>query len=124
MRSNIGAKLLLIVGLAVIAFLGWGIYSSIEFYDDTEHTSWSLKALRNPYLAAQQFMQQSDIDSVEADSLVGLDTLEGVSTVLITDANQVVNPRQLEQVLAWLEDGGNLIVTANSIDDSDHLLLE
>jgi len=124
MRSNIGAKILLVVGLAVIVFLGWGIYSSIEFYDDTENTSWSLKALRNPYLAAQQFMQQSDIDSVEADSLVGLNTLEGVSTVLITDANQVVNPRQLEQVLTWLEDGGNLIVTANSIDDSDDLLLE
>ena len=124
MRSNIGAKLLLIAGLALIVFLGWGIYSSIEFYDDTAHTSWSLKALRNPYLAAQQFMQQSDIDSVEADSLVGLNTLDGVSTVLITDANQVVNPRQLEQVLTWLENGGNLIVTANSIDDSDDLLLE
>ena len=124
MRSNIGARLLLIAGLAVIAFLGWVIYSGIEFYDDTEQTSWSLQALRNPYLAAQQFMQQSGIDSVEADSLIGLKTLDGVSTVLITDANQVVNPRQLEQVLSWLENGGNLIVTANSIDDSDDLLLK
>jgi len=124
MRSNTGARLLLIIGLAVIALLGWGIYSSIEFYDDKEQTSWSLQALRNPYLAAQQFMQQSGIDSVEADSLIGLDTLEGVATVLITDANQVVNPRQLEQVLNWLENGGNLIVTANSIGDSHDLLLE
>jgi hypothetical protein len=124
MRSDIGAKLLLGVGLVFIAFIGWGIYNSIEFYDETDQTSWSPEALRNPYLAAQQFMQQSGINSVEADSLVGLNTLDGVSTVLITDANQVVNPRQLEQVLGWLEKGGNLIVTANSIGDSDDLLLE
>jgi len=124
MHSNIGARLLLIIGLAVIALLGWGIYSSIEFYDDKEQTSWSLQALRNPYLAAQQFMQQSDIDSVEADSLIGLNTLDGVATVLVTDANQVVNPRQLEQVLNWLKNGGNLIVTANSIGNSHDLLLE
>jgi len=124
MHSNIGARLLLIIGLVVIALLGWGIYSSIEFYDDKEQTSWSLQALRNPYLAAQQFMQQSGIESVEADSLIGLNTLDGVSTVLITDANQVVNPRQLEQVLSWLENGGNLIVTANSIGDMHDLLLE
>jgi hypothetical protein len=124
MRSNIGAKLFFVVGIAVIAFLSWGIYSSIEFYDDTEQTSWSLQALRNPYLAAQQFMQKSGIDSVEADSLIGLKSLDGVTTVLITDANQVVSPRQLEQVLSWLEDGGNLIVTANSIGESDDMLLE
>lgn len=124
MRSNTGVQLWSIVGLAFIAFLGWGLYSSIEFYDDTEQSAWSLQALRNPYLAAQQFMQQSGIDTVEADSLIGLNTLEGVSTVLITNASQVVNPRQLEQVLAWLENGGNLIVTANSTDDSNDLLLE
>ncbi len=124
MRTNTGAQLWSIVGLAFIAFLGWGLYSSIEFYDDTEQSAWSLQALRNPYLAAQQFIQQSGIDTVEADSLIGLNTLEGVSTVLITNASQVVNPRQLEQVLAWLENGGNLIVTANSIGDSNDLLLE
>jgi hypothetical protein len=124
MRSNIGARIMLFVGLVILAFMGWGIYNSIEFYDETEQTSWSIEALRNPYLAAQQFMQQSGINSAEADSLIGLNTLDGVSTVLITDANQVVNPRQLEQVLGWLENGGNLIVTANSIGDSDDLLLE
>lgn len=124
MRPDFGAKLLLTAGLACVAFLGWGIYSSIEFYDDTEHTSWSLQALRNPYLAAQQFLQQSGIDSVEAGSLIELNNLNGVTTILIADANQVVNSRQLEQVLGWLENGGNLIVAANSIGDSEDLLLE
>jgi len=124
MRSTNTSKLLLGLGLILIIFLGWGLYSSIEFYDETEQSAWSLNALRNPYLAAQQFMQETGLKAVEADSLIGLNSLEGVETVLITDANQVVNPRQLEQVLSWLESGGTLIVTANSVASSEDLLLK
>ena len=110
-------------GLLLIA-CAWGLYQSIEFYEETEKSQWSLEALRNPYLAAQQFLQASDIEVTEADSLLRLDSLEGVSTVLITDANQVANPRQLDAVLNWLEKGGSLIVTANAFDASEDLLLE
>jgi hypothetical protein len=124
MRSRTTIRVLLLTGLTLLVFLGWGLYSSIEFYDETEQTAGSIRAQRNPYLAAQLFMQESGIDAVEADSLIGLNTLDGVATVLITDANQVVNPRQLEQVLTWLENGGTLIVTANSFAKSDDLLLE
>ncbi len=107
----------------VLASLLWGLYLSIEFYEETEKSQWSLKALRNPYLAAQKFLQASDIEVVEVDSLIKLDSLDAVSTVLITEASQVSNPRQLESVLAWLSAGGNLIVTANSFSTSDDLLL-
>ena len=124
MRSTNASKLWLGLGLILIVFLGWGLYSSIEFYDETEQSAWSLNALRNPYLAAQQFMRESGLKAVEADSLIGLNSLDGVDTVLITDANQVVNPRQLEQVLSWLESGGTLIVTANSLASSEDLLLK
>jgi len=124
MRSKTTTSIWLFGGLILIVLLGWGLYSSIEFYDDTEQTAGSIRAQRNPYLAAQLFMQESGIKAVEADSLIGLNTLEGVATVLITDANQVVNSRQLEQVLSWLENGGTLIVTANSFTNSDDLLLE
>ena len=107
----------------VIASLLWGFYLSIEFYEETEKSQWSPQALRNPYLAAQKFLQASDIEIVDADSLIKLDSLEAVSTVLITEASQVSNPRQLESVLAWLSAGGNLIVTANSFSTSGDLLL-
>ncbi len=113
----------LLGGLLLIA-LGWGIYQSIEFYEETEKSSWSIDALGNPYLAAQQFLQASEIRVKEADSLLRLDSLEDISTVLITNANQIANPRQLKAVLDWLELGGNLIVTANSLDKSEDLLLE
>jgi len=113
----------LVVGLVVTGLLLWGLYASIEFYEEEVKTRWSLEAYRNPYLAAQQFMKGSGIEVVDADSLVKLDTLEGVSTLFITDANQIISPRQLQQVLTWLEEGGNVIVTANSVANTDDLLL-
>ncbi|MCP4495011.1 MAG: DUF4350 domain-containing protein [Gammaproteobacteria bacterium] len=113
-----------LLGSLLLTTLGWGVYQSIEFYEDTEKSSWSIEALSNPYLATQQFLQASEINVREADSLLRLDSLEGVGTVLITDANQVANPRQLKAVLNWLEQGGSLIVTANSINETADLLLE
>ncbi len=112
----------LLAGLT-LASLVWGLYHSIEFYEEAEKSQWSFQALQNPYLAAQKFLQASDINVVDADSLVKLGSFENLSTVLITEASQVSNPRQLESVLTWLKAGGSLIVTANSFSTSDDLLL-
>jgi hypothetical protein len=116
-------SLLLALGLLLLALLGWGLYRSIEFYEETEQSSWSLEALRNPYLAAQQFMARSDIEVTDVDSLVKLDRLEGLGTLFFSDANQVQDPRQLKQVMDWLHAGGNVIYTANAVDHEDDLLL-
>jgi len=112
-----------LLGLIALSALAWGFYASIEFYDKAAHTKWSKQALYNPYLAAEQFLQKSAIDVIEADSLIKINSLKNVSTMLITNANQIGNPRQLKAVLDWLEGGGSLIVTANSFSTSDDLLL-
>lgn len=113
-----------LLGMLLLALSGWGLYHSIEFYDETEHSSWSREALRNPYLAAQQFMARSGIDVTDVDSLARLDQLEGLGTLFFSDANQVQDPRQLQQVMDWLRAGGNVIYTANAIEHDDDLLLE
>ncbi|MDH5356443.1 MAG: DUF4350 domain-containing protein, partial [Gammaproteobacteria bacterium] len=98
-----------LLGVLVLATLGWALYQSIEFYEETVETPWSLEARRNPYLAAQQFLQRSGIEVTEADSLIHLNNLESVSTVFISHAGQIVNPRQLDAVISWLQEGGSLI---------------
>ncbi len=113
---------LILLGIA-LALLGYGLYLSIEFYEETVETRWSPEALRNPYLAAQQFMTRSGIDVVDADSLLELDSLDGVGTLFVSEANQVVTPRQLRQLRDWLEAGGSVVYTADSVDHEDDLLL-
>jgi len=113
----------MVLGAVLLALIVWGLYSSIEFYDETEHSGWSRKALYNPYLAAQTFMSDSGIGVIDVDTLVKLDQLDGLGTLFFSDANQVQAPRQLKQLMDWLEVGGNVIYSADSVSHDDDLLL-
>jgi len=114
----------LIAAIIVVLLLSWGLYASIEFYDDRVESGWTAEARHNPYLAAQQFITQSGIEVSDADSLIGLDALDGAGTLFISESNQVTNSRQLAQVMAWLERGGSVIYTADSVAHGDDLLLQ
>jgi hypothetical protein len=114
---------ILVLGLLLLALVGWGLYMSIEFYEETEESGWSREALFNPYLAAQQFMSRSDIAITDVDSLARLDQLDGLGTLFFSDDNQIRTPRQLRQVMDWLEQGGNVIYSANDIEHDEDLLL-
>ena len=113
----------LVFGLVLLGLVGWGFYWSIEFYEETEESGWSIDALRNPYLAAQKFMTRTGIEVTDVDSLTRLDELSGLGTLFFSDANQVQTPRQLAQVMDWLEQGGNVIYTADKVSDDDDMLL-
>jgi hypothetical protein len=120
-RNSIPVKLVL--GGLLLGLIGWGLYASIEFYEETEESGWSVDALRNPYLAAQKFMTGSGIEVTDVDSLLKLDELSTLGTLFFSDANQVQTPRQLQQVMDWLDVGGNVIYTADSVSHDDDLLL-
>ena len=122
MRQN-SISVRLVLGALLLGLIAWGLYSSIEFYEETEESGWSVDALRNPYLAAQRFMAESGIEVTDVDSLVRLDELSTLSTLFFSDANQVQTPRQLQQVMDWLDVGGNVIYTADSVAHDDDLLL-
>jgi len=113
----------LVLGLVLLGLVGWGLYASIEFYEESEESGWSLDALRNPYLAAQKFMTESGIEVTDVDNLARLDELSNLGTLFFSDANQVQTPRQLEQVMNWLDVGGNVIYTADAVSHGDDLLL-
>ena len=121
-RNSIPVKLIL--GGLLLGLIGWGLYASIEFYEETEESGWSVDALRNPYLAAQKFMTGSGIEVTDVDSLLKLDELSTLGTLFFSDANQVQTPRQLQQVMDWLDVGGNVIYTADSVSHGDDLLLQ
>jgi hypothetical protein len=121
-RNSISPVMIIIPLL--LGLIAWGLYLIIETYEETEHSGWSREALYNPYLAAQQFMTLSGFDVIDVDSLVKLKQLDGLGTLFFSDARQVRTPRQLQQVMEWLEAGGNVIYTANEIVHDDDLLLQ
>ena len=112
-----------LLALVVLGLFGWFLYVNIEFYDETEDSSWRIEALTNPYFAAQVFMTRSGIDTIDVDSLGRLERLNSVGTLFFSDDNQVQSPRQLQQVMDWLDVGGNVIYSASSVAHDDDLLL-
>lgn len=104
--------------------IGALFYLSIEFYEEEIETAWSLEALRNPYLAAQQFMQRSGTEVTDAVGLAELEQLDDVGTLFIGSPNQVASPRQLRQLREWMEQGGRVIYAASSVEHEEDLLLE
>ena len=116
-------NLKLTLGLFAIVAIGVLLFYRIEFYEEIEESSWSLDAQRNPYLAAELFMQKSGIAVTDVDRLGELESLDSVGTLFFSNANQVQLQRQLEQVLNWLEKGGNVIYAANWTEHDDDLLL-
>jgi len=123
MRRN-SISIRLVLGGLLLGLIGWGLYASIEFYEETEESGWSIDALRNPYLAAQKFISASGIEVTDVDSLLKLEELSTLGTLFFSDANQVQTPRQLQQVMDWLDVGGNVIYTADTVAHSDDLLLK
>ena len=82
----------LLLGLVLLGLVGWGLYASIEFYEETEESGWSLDALRNPYLAAQKFMTESGIEVTDVDSLARLDELSNLGTLFFQRCQPGANP--------------------------------
>ena len=115
-------KILLLVLL--LGGLAWLFYLSIEFYEEEIETAWSLAALRNPYLAAQQFMERSGTEVIDAGSLAELEQLDDVGTLFIGAPNQIADPRQLRQLREWMEGGGNVIYATSSVAHEEDLLLD
>jgi len=85
-RNSIPLKL--VVATLLLGLIAWGLYASIEFYEETEESGWSVDALRNPYLAAQKFMTGSGIEVTDVDSLLKLDELSMLGTLFFSDANR------------------------------------
>ena len=111
--------LTLVFGLAV-----WGLYALVEVCEEKVESIWSLEAQRNPFLAAEKFLQQSGIGVVEMEGFASLESLDGVSTLFVGDSNQVTTQVQLDRVMEWLERGGNVIYTADTYAYEDDMLLE
>ncbi|MGQ9426318.1 DUF4350 domain-containing protein [Gilvimarinus sp. F26214L] len=93
------------------------LVSQLERYEEVVNQGWSLEALRNPFLAAEQYLAAMGRGSESSDRLDALDELTVGSTLLIRNANHVLNEQRANDLLAWLEQGGHVIVGAQLHDE-------
>ena len=108
------AGLLVLLGLLVFSF--FQLYERVE---ETIDTGYSEEARRNPYLAAKQYLDKLGREVETSTEMTVTDNLDPAETLFITNASTVRSQERIEQLLLWVEDGGHLILAANS-DDVDN----
>jgi len=106
--------------IALILATGWHLWSNLESYETTIDSGYSSAARRDPLLALARLLQRDEIDVRRADSASRLGDLSTTGTLIVTDAHYLYTPRQIERVLAWVEQGGHLIVASG--DEESELL--
>lgn len=117
-------KLWYLLFAAVAAGLLYMLSTVFERYEEPVDRGWSEAALRNPFLAAVQFLERGQVPAEGSDRLDVLDELSTDTTLVIGNANHVLTEQKAAELLTWMERGGHIIVAAQfSADEQADVLL-
>jgi len=105
---------LLLVGLIIIlTALGikW-FFNNFERQDVENNTGYSTKARLNKFLAAEYYLRKLGFN-VDSDStrIRLLDDHNQFNTILMNDYGPKLSPTHFKELIAWIENGGHLIIT-------------
>ena len=101
------------VGIAALAALAvvW-FFSSYERVPAKEWVGPTGEARRNPFLAAERFVQRMGLASRQLRALPELDRLPAGAALLLPNQRQAIDPRRIRELVSWAEAGGHLIAEA------------
>jgi hypothetical protein len=94
----------------------------MEPYYQEIDTGLSSMARKNPYLAAQQYLNSSGSDVFTTQNLDRDIDISTYNTLFISHAGQVVSKKQAQKLLSWMHNGGHIIASAHKNSDEDPLL--
>ena len=115
------------IGILVLVLLaglvGWGVYWFLSNYERQYRevrVGVSPEARRNRFLAAERFLGQLGLES---ESIAGREYLlrppDETGVLLVNRLSPDLSPDHEQALLAWMEGGGHLIVTAHREWDED-----
>lgn len=123
-HSRLKGALITLVIIAIIALIAYYFSVRYERYEETVYIGYSAEARSNPFLAAEKFLSQQDIEVNVSTQLQSLDELQDDGVLVIFDANSVLNQRSAGRLLEWMKQGGRVVVAAAlSSDDSEQDIL-
>ncbi len=118
LREVLLVLLVVAVGLSGTAWF----LATHERVTETQWTGFTGEAKRNPWLAAQRFLNRVEIPAKEVRTLPELRRLAPRATLIVPRAHQTVSPSLREALVAWVHGGGYLIVEAEQLVQDDPLL--
>lgn len=113
-------RLLWLGALLALVLLALGLYLArhLERFEERVDKGPQPQALTDPYLAAQDFLRTRGLRVDQAQSLDVLPRLPPATTSLLLFGDRShMTPRQVEDVLAWVNQGGRLVFVAQALWD-------
>ena len=113
-----------LVFLLLTTLVVYGFFSLYEPYESVENEGWSDRARRNPYLAAEQFLDRTGIKVTSSFDYEKLSGLPQDGMVFISNASRTMNRKRIDELLDWVRRGGHLVIAApvHNDDNPDPLL--
>jgi len=114
---------LIVILVAAIGLAGTAWFlATHERVTESTWTGFQGEARRNPWLAAQHFLNRVATPAEELRSLPELRRLPPNATLIVPQAHQTISAGLLEALVSWVREGGYLIVEAEHPKQSDPLL--
>lgn len=110
---------------AILVTIGvTGFFTFYEHYEEEVDLGWRSDALLNPFLAAEFYLSKSGYDINSFDSISKIENLSNVDTLFMSNSYQILTDNRQEILLAWLNQGGHLIVAPGSVntEENDRIL--
>ncbi|SDK61972.1 DUF4350 domain-containing protein [Microbulbifer yueqingensis] len=96
-----------------------------ERYTEERDSGWSTEAYRNPYLAAERFLDHTGLPVRREEDIASIRSLREDDTLLLGSSSFIYNDNRLQEFMHWVERGGHAIVIARQTDgDGGDALLE
>jgi len=122
MANRLYLALLLCLLLLLGLFGGVWFVQNFERQSEEVRAGFSPAARRNPWLAAERFLQRLDI---QTESLSGRESLlappEQTGVLLVRDLGPGLAPPRQQRLLDWVASGGHLVLALQRIPDKDEL---
>ncbi|KAF1030161.1 MAG: hypothetical protein GAK37_01479 [Pseudomonas sp.] len=114
-RTLLWIALLVTCLLAALGFYAW--HKAVPYQEVVDRGP-SPEALANPYLAAERFLGQQGLEVEHINNLEQLANLPTAgNSLLLLGERSNMSPRQAEQLLAWAQAGGHLLLVAEALWD-------
>jgi len=117
------SKLIIIILLLLVGCAVYGFYYLFERYEEVKDLGWDKKAQRNPYLAAEQFLQKSGIKVTSSNNYDQLSKLPEQGMVFISNSSETLTRKRVDEIIEWIEQGGHLIIAAPIYDEDEEDIL-
>ena len=112
---------LAVVGILIVLSVAWFLTT----HDRVVVQEWvgpSGEARLREFLAVQRFAERMGWKVTDMRSLPELDTLPAQAVLLVPHHRQQLPPPRIAEILSWVDNGGHLIVEAESLGVADPLL--